>query len=401
MSIRTAICRSIDEVNRQDWAKVCDPSCDFLMDPRLLAAAEASMRAGTVLAHPHACETHFWYLLAYLNDEPVGAACVTEFDVDTMVFASPLAHRVVAKVRRLFPRYLKFRVTFCGLPISIGGSNLRVTAGAEAPQVVRQLNDAIEQISRDRRTWLVVYKELDRHEAELVAPLASADYVRAESLPMNRIARTFDSFHEMLGAMRSHYRYKIIRSRKKFARSGLKLHRLTGREAIEALYTPEVHALYESVTRQAEHRLEILPRQFFLELASRFAEELVFTTISQDARVLAFAWSLRHGGIYRNLFVGVDYERIQETDAYFNLMIEDTAYAMDQPVDEIYVGQSADDFKSRLGCTADPRYVFIKVTNRWLRWWFHKFHDSLLTPPPRGPQRDLFKSDAVPLNAAG
>ena len=88
--------------------------------------------------------------------------------------------------------------------------------------------------------------------------------------------------------------------------------------------------------------------------------------------MLAFAWSLRHGAIYRNLFVGIDYDQNEESDAYFNLMVEDVAHAMSQPVEEILVGQTADDFKSRLGCTSDPRYLFIKVTNGFIRWWFHQ-----------------------------
>ena len=62
--------------------------------------------------------------------------------------------------------------------------------------------------------------------------------------------------------MRSHYRYKIARSRKKFAQSGLKLARTTGRAAIEEIYTPALHAMYERVTCRAEHRLEILPREY-------------------------------------------------------------------------------------------------------------------------------------------
>jgi predicted N-acyltransferase len=369
MTFRTITLRSIGQVNLEDWNKICDSRRDFLMHPGLLAAAEASMGNGG--------GTLFWYLLAYREEEPVGAACVTEYPLDTMLFASPLAQRVVANVRRLFPRYLKFRVTFCGLPISIAGSNLRVVAGVDAAAVVRALNERIEQISRERNTWLVIFKELNRHEAELLAPLQSLGFVRAESLPMNLITNEFGSFD--------------ARSRKKLSQSGCAVHRLRGRASIERLYTPKLHAMYEGVVRRAEHRLEILPRTFFLELAERFPEELVFTTVTHGAEVLAFAWSVLHGRIYRNLFVGIDYNSNEETDAYFNLMIEDTAHAMEQSVDVIFVGQSADEFKSRIGCTPDPRFLYIRVTNRLLRWCFLKMKSSFLTPPTSAQPRDVFK----------
>ena len=394
MSLRIVTSRSVQQLQVEDWCRVCDVQNDLLMHPAFLAAAEASLAAGTAGAQASGCETHFWHLLAYEGDKPVGAACVSEYPLDTMVFASPLAQRVVANVRRVFPSYLKFRVTFCGLPISTAGSNLRVAAGADADEVIRALNDAVEQISRERKTWLIVYKELDEAEAERAAVLEKQRFVRAESLPMNRIVQRHSGFAAFIDAMRSHYRYKIARSRKKFALSGLKLERTSGLAAIEAAYTPTHHAMYERVTCRAEHRLEILPREYFLELASRFPDELILTTIAHDSEVIALAWSLRHGTVYRNLFVGIDYEQNEESDAYFNLMIEDVAHAMDEPVGEIMVGQTADEFKSRLGCTSDPRYLFVKLTNRALQWWFLRFQSSFFPPLPPPPQRDVFKPEA-------
>ena len=390
MSLRIEIRRAIQETNLEDWKAVCAPERDLMMHPKLLEAAEKSLTAGARDAADE-WDTQFWYLLAYQNDKPVGAACVTEFTLDTMVFASTLAQRVVAVVRRIIPRYLKFRVTFCGLPISTAGSHLRLLAGDHSSDIVLALNRAVEEIARDRKTWLIVYKEFDSNEAELLQPLERAGFVRADSLPMNRIVNDFGSFTAMLSAMRSHYRYKIARSRNKFAKSGLTLTRTSGVASIEKQYPVALHAMYERVAGRAAHRLEILPREFFVELAARFPDELIFTTVSQDDDVLAFAWSLQHGGTYRNLFVGIDYDRNEETDCYFNLMLEDVAYALAQPVDEILVGQTADDFKSRLGCTPDPRYIYVKVTRAWLRWCFLKMQHLFLTPAPKALDRNVFK----------
>lgn len=391
MPLTVVTARSIRDLNPVDWGHVCDPNHDLLMSPGLLQAAEASLGPTSDSTAVPSDRTLFWYLLVYDGDRPVGAACVTEFPLDTMVFASPLALRVVGQVRRWFPRYLKFRVTFCGLPISVAGSNVRIAPDAAAGDVLMAINQAVEQIARDRRTWLVVYKEPNGEEAKMLQPLLSSGFVMAESLPMNRIANEFGSFDAMLDAMRSHYRYKIARSRQKFLSSGLTVTRTIDPTALRSLYTPELHELYIRVVLKAEHRLEILPREFFFELAKRFPNDLTLTTIAQKERVLAFAWSLRHGSIYRNLFVGVDYDRNAETDAYFNLMLEDIAHAMDLPVDEIQMGQTADDFKSRLGCTPDPRYLFIKVNNRFLLWWFRRFESSFLAPPPLPPPRHVFK----------
>jgi predicted N-acyltransferase len=393
MALAVTSYSSIECVDLADWGQVCDVANDLLMHPAFLGAAEAGLRSGTDGAKSSGVATEFWYLLAYEGATPVGAACVTEYPLDTMVLASPLAHRVVAVVRKFFPRYLKFRVTWCGLPISTAGSNLRIVAGADVEAVLAAINARIEKISRRRKTWLVVHKELDPREAARFGSIAEAGYVRADSLPMNRILRRHENFEAMLSAMRSHYRYKIAKSRKKLAASGVEACRTSDPEEIAAAYTPALHAMYERVTLRSEHRLEVLPREYFLELAARFPGELQLTMLRHEGRVIAFAWSLRHGKTYRNLFVGIDDDQNEESDAYFNLMVEDVAQAMSQPIDEMLVGQTADDFKSRLGCTSDARYLFIKVTNGFIRWWFNRFQESFLTPPPAPPQRDVFRQE--------
>jgi predicted N-acyltransferase len=394
MPLEIVTTSSISQTDLQAWTRVCGAD-DLLMHPGFLEAAEASMRAGTVGAKACGCDTHFWYLLAYSDGEPVGAACVTEYPLDTMVFAAPFSQWLVGHVRRIIPNYLKFRVTFCGLPISTAGSNVRVVAGVDPSSVVRALNAAVEQIARQRKTWLIVYKEFTDGEVESFAALHGAGYVQGESLPMNRIVNRFRSFSAMLGEMRSHYRYKISRSRKKFAQSNLRLERTTGLAAIEPIYTPALHAMYERVTLRAEHRLEILPREYFLELAARFPDGLILTTIRDGDKVLAFAWSLRHGSEYHNLFVGIDYERNEESDAYFNLMTEDIAHALDGGVEEVLVGQTADEFKSRLGCTSDPRWLLIKVTSPAVHWIFRKLQSQFFTPLPPTTDRDVFKHETT------
>lgn len=349
------------------------------------------MGPGTAGAAATGTEARFWYLLAYQDDVPVGAACVTEYALDASVFASRFSQWVVSIVRRVFPCYLKFRATFCGLPISTSGSNVRVVDDADRHRVLKALNDAVERIAGERRSWLVIYKELDAHQAAEFDALSLPGYVKAESLPMNRLVNRFGSLTNLLNAMRSHYRYKIMKSQAKLVANGLTVARISDPDAIRAQYTPELHRLYEHVVGRAKERLEILPREFFLELADRFRERLTLTTISDDERVVGLSWSLFHGTIYRNLFVGVDYERNDHGDVYFNLMIEGIAQGLQSPAEEIYVGQTADDFKSRLGCTPMPRYLFIKATNGFLRWCLLLFKSSILTSPPPVPPRNVFK----------
>jgi predicted N-acyltransferase len=394
-AIRAHVVASTDSIPWDDWQKLC-PNADAMMDRRFLAATERSMS-----------DTHrFWYVTLYdANDdaehEPLAVACVSYFVLDAVLLASPWIRRAVGWVRWIVPRYLKFRVILCGMPVSAGGSNLRLAPDVESGPVMEALNRELVRIAKQQRAWLVVAKEFDPDECRYVDHLARLGYLRTDSPPMNEFRHRYADFDAFLAEVRSHYRYKINRSRKKFAKAGLRVERYTDPAAIAPLYTPEVHRLYEDVVARAEHKLEVLPREFFMQMSAQFGPQVSLTVVRQGDRIVGFAWGLHTEGVYRNLFVGVDYTINDETDVYFNLMMQDLDFALRSGAAEILVGQTADVFKSRLGCESTPRVVYIKCVARWLHELMKLTAPILFPPLPLPPARDLFKPATEEAAAGG
>ncbi|MCE9554387.1 MAG: GNAT family N-acetyltransferase [Planctomycetes bacterium] len=379
--ITCRIAENVDALDLADWHRVCDPD-DALMDPRLLGAVQASAPK----------DNRFWYLTFYNTaQEPIAAACVSLFVIDGAMFAKPWARHLLGYTRCIFPRYLKFRVLFCGLPLSTGCSHLRLAPGADAGAVMTALDRELNKLRRQQRAWLVVAKEFDSDERGHADHLTGLGYLRVDSLPMNTFRHRYASFDAFLADVRSHYRYKINRSRKKFTKAGLKVEHLTDTDAILRLYTPELHQLYVDVVSKAEHKLEILSHQFFVELVRKFGSQVSLTVVRQGERIVAYGWGLKTGDTYRNLFVGIDYTLNDESDVYFNLMMHDLDYGLRQGACPLLVGQTSDVFKSRLGCQAEPRFVYIKATAWWLHWSIRATKDWFFPPFAPPPPRDLLK----------
>jgi hypothetical protein len=57
----------------------------------------------------------------------------------------------------------------------------------------------------------------------------------------------------------------------------------------------------------------------------------------------------------------------------------------------LLVGQTSDVFKSRLGCQAEPRFVYIKAGPWWLHLAMRATADWLFPPFSPPPKRDLLK----------
>ena len=130
-------------------------------------------------------------------------------------------------------------------------------------------------------------------------------------------------------------------------------------------YTNEVHRLYYAVVDRAENKLEILPAEFFRQLVRQFPGEMSLSLIRErrSDRGFRLGFDSRRRVTEpvhrRGLFVSIP-RRICISTRCCGASI--SGYA--SGVSDIFVGQSADDFKPRIGCYHRPRYIYLKATNR-------------------------------------
>ena len=345
---------------------------DFYMDPRFIAAIEETAAA----------KEHIWSVLVYDNDnQPAGSANLCFYLLDGAVLCSPQPRRAVQAIRRVWPGCLQLPVLFCGLPFSAGQSHLRIAAAADAREVLLQLDLAMTRLAAESGAVVIVCKEFTDRDLSRTESLRQLGYVRGHSLPMNYFSGGFRDFDHFCSALRSHYRYKIHRSQRKFAAAGFRVAHFHGAEALPH-YTDEVHQLYVAVHDRAEAKLEMLPAAFFRQLAVQCGDCTRLTAVFQGPRIVAFSWGVACDSAYQNVFVGLDYSLNDDYDLYFNLMASDLDDALRSGAKEIQVGQTADVFKLRLGCCPQPRYVYVKGT-RWFTAGPVRWTRALVMPRPR------------------
>jgi predicted N-acyltransferase len=381
-SYSISLARCINERNVDEWVAACGGPPEAVMDPRFLRAVENSMGA----------DAQFYNVVVRdAANQPAAAAFLTLYNLDSMLLAPPRWKKAVTWLRTLCPRLLKFRVLMCGCPVSTGESHLRIAPGADSQAVLRELDQLLMEIGRTEGALYVVFKEFDPEQAAQISGLSALGYVRVDSPPMNYLPTRFRDFDHMCASFRSRYRNQLLRSRKKFEPSGLRVVHLRGGMGVDALYTEDVHRLYLGVLGRAELKLECLPAEFFRELARQFPDEAAFTLIYQDKRIVAFMCGIYLQDEYLNLFCGYDYESNDESDLYFNLMYEDLDYALRQKMKFIHVGQTANDFKSRMGCFLEPRSFYIKARLSLLQPVLRASCPYLFPPAPPIHERNLFR----------
>ncbi len=371
---------AVEKIPVDTWQALCRPGHDVFMDLRFLRLFEQTA-PGNVQC--------YYVLVRDAMGEPAGAACFSLCELDAALLCQDYVARRITRIRRLWPRYLRFRALFCGLPFSAGQSHVRLAPNAEPAAVIDALHAAAISVARRNRSWLVIFKEFVAEDAVL-PHLRRLGYVCGHSLPMNCADTRFRSLDEFCASLRSHYRYKMKRSMRKFQKAGMRVEHLQGPAILDA-YTDEVHRLYDAVVDAAAVRLERLPARFFRELVRALPEYVGLTAVRHQDRIVAFAWRLFADGVYHDLFVGIDYNLEIDCDLYFNLMACDLDMAFQAGTREIQMGQTADTFKSRLGCHQEARYVGVKTLPFWLRLPFRAAARWIFPLPSPLPARDLFR----------
>ncbi|MDH5178192.1 MAG: GNAT family N-acetyltransferase [Gammaproteobacteria bacterium] len=347
---------STEDIPWDDWEQVRRSAQDGMvigMEPDFLAIIERTMGDCSKI----------WYALIYDdNQQPVAVAVLTTLTVDLAIMAGKGIQRTVNALRKIKSSLMKVTIMFVGIPVSIGQKGMLFVPGADQEAILAELDKVVVRLGKQEKAPFACYKEHIAEELDELQPLLKLGYLRQDSLDMHVFNERFSSFEDYLSNLSSHRRHDVKRSLRKVEKAGVEIKRYTSAEDICRLYTTEIHAMYNAVVDQSDNKFEILPREFFLDLASSFAGKVALTCLVQNEKILAYNWSLNLHDHYHFMFCGNDYSLNNKLDLYFNLMYAELDYAFKSGASEIHVGQTAPHFKMRMGCVQLPLYLYIKGT---------------------------------------
>jgi hypothetical protein len=373
---------SIDQVDLGDWERVraaCGSSS--FMDPRFISAVESSMKQ----------ECRFWYVIAYDEDShPAACACLCAMTIDVADLASPRVASIIRRAPKVLSRFRFLKGLFCGLPGSPGEKSLALTSN---PALLALLNEAISALAARTGTDVIVYKEFGEGDLASMDALLDLGYRRIPTQPMHFFKPAFPDFAHFCAALASRHRKTINRSLRKLEPAGVKVSVLTDPEQIVKAYVPEVHDLYYQMVGKAEVNMELLPIEFFHQLAVDLKGKVELVTLAKESRIIAIGWCLHDNSDYHMLYAGLDYSLNSELDLYFNLMYATLDRALRKGVSKIHVGQTAGVFKARLGCYSEPLYAFIKGHGLLMSWLVRHGAGLVLAEMPATPPSDILRKE--------
>jgi len=198
----------------------------------------------------------------------------------------------------------------------------------------------LDKLIADYRRRKGLYLILNLPEYPLLTEKAAIGETLSTCLFHNHFSSCEDYFH----ALRGNYRRRLKRALKKGASLRVEL-------INNADYTEALHQLYMQVRLKSPYPLETLGHEFF----KLFEGEIY--VFYDDADPVAFVALQRFGQELCFVFGGMDYSQRDKFDLYYNMLLLILRLAIQQGVEWVNFGQTAEHSKLRIGCTLAKRYM--------------------------------------------
>jgi len=371
---------SVNKIPENEWNELVGAENAFLRH-QYLRIVEESFTSGY----------RFWYLVIKEKGKTVALVSLFSMPVYLDMLSAQVIRNISKKVRKIFKKFLVINPLFVGSPPSIGNNTIIIREGANESNVLEVIVKEVEQIARANQLQMIVYKEFEDKDCVYMDKLTeNFNYIKVNSLPTNKFIIKWSSFDEYMKALKKSYRQSISSSLRKINSEDIKVKIITG---FSSIFEDYHYGLYEAVLKKAEFQLEKLTPDYFRKIATVPDNEACMVSIIKDDLILGYILVSNSGkNSISAMFAGINYDYNRQFDIYFNLSYEVVKLAIERKKEGIEFGQNSYKFKSRIGCSQYPLYIYLKHRNRLWHYIIDKLAPSLF-PRMELQEKSVFKTE--------
>ncbi len=375
--LKTKIFHSLGEIPQRDW----DGLCAF-------GSVAMSREFWGVVERSGMNDFVYRYIIAYQDALPVAIAAVYTVTTDIAIFAPPLVRRVLDGFRKIFPRFLKWKMLECGTPITISSPPYIRSAAVSDDLVIDALNRDFRRLAKSERCLIIVVRDFEPNALDLRASFRRLGYHWTDSLPNTYMDIRWRTPHQYQASMRSYFRSKLNKHLKRNLEVGVR-HELIDDFAplAETLCAQwmEVH------THASEFQREVLTPTFYRELPACMGALAKVLLFYRGDALVGHALLLMDGDMLRWLYVGREKAENDSLYIYVAEKVVETAILLGAK--RLEMGLTTYPIKQDLGAEVVPIKLAIRAS--WgLINPFVGLGYALLNKVPKPSPRQVFKSAA-------
>jgi len=316
---------------------------------------------GLELGHLQAIEVsrindiHPYYIIGYLEEEPVGIAYCFSIRVDLARMTNSYPAEVVETVKTWKPEFMEMRIVEVGHLASLG-----TTIEVAQPYItdfLRALSGKIDEIASLEKAELCIIRDIPAVRYNEFCELKECGYRPAMGFPVARMKLNWNSFDGYLASLKSKKRNNIRHRRAKLQAPEITV------KIIEdyAPYSERLAGLWTNVAkRQNGYEHERLTPAYFEAMSQYLKGRSHVVAVKQNGKIVAFGLNLIGDEEYFGVAEGLDYDVRDLYDLYANNIFEGLRVACELGKKTFNIGITTYDFKTFIGAELDPCIYFVK-----------------------------------------
>ncbi len=350
--------------------------------PRALASERKDRRFYEILEETMPQDFEYRYF-AIRDDGGEVRAIVPFFVIDVDMLAGvPRIQGLAARVRRLWPRFMRLRTLMVGCVAGEGhlddGDELSTAAQA------RSLARTIVAHAAAQRARLIVFKEFQTGYRGDLACLQKAGFTRAPSMPMVSLDIDYPDFETFMARVLSYRTRKDLNVKFRRAATAGPLE-LTVVNDITPLID-DVYPLYLQVYERARLRFERLTPAYLCRLGRDMPDKTLFFVWRLNNRIVAFSLCMVNRDEMFGEYLGFDYAVALDLHLYHLVVRDVLGWAMAHGYKTFRSSEGGYDPKLHLRFSLDPVDLYVRhgsavvnaILSRLLPWMVPVSYDPVL-----------------------
>ena len=275
---------------------------------------------------------------------------------------------LLARVRRLFPGFLKLRMLMVGCSAGEGDIVLEKQS-RDIAWTVEALRESLTPVARRLKAMLIVFKDFPKFYRKSLDQLRRFGFTRVPSMPATRLDLNFADFEAYLKTRIGYTMRKNLR--RKF--------RKTEGRSIECQvvtdltpYVDEVYPLYQQTLSRSELKFEELNKSYLCELGRRMNDRARFFIWRLEGRIIAFASTIVHKGVLRDNYIGLDYSVALNYHLYFVTWRDTIVWAVENGMHTYHSAPLNYDPKYHFRMELEPLDLYVRSPNGLLNAVFKR-----------------------------
>jgi hypothetical protein len=280
-------------------------------------------------------------------------------DQDLLAGMTGPAPKIVAGIRRLWPRFMRAWTLMVGCAAGEGHLD-----GDEASQNATALAFArsLPGLARELNCVMIVLKEFPAKYRAPLQCLRDAGFARVPSMPMTTLNIAYKNFEDYLAQNLSPgTRAKTRRKLRVAERAQPPITMDTVGDATGIV--DDIYPLYVKVYERSPLQFEKLTKEFLCEIGRRMPDKVRFFVWRQDSRIIAFGLCTLQGDSICHEYVGFDYSVAFELNLYYRVFHDIIEWAIANGCKRFYSGSLNYDPKWHLRQSLYPVDLYVRHTS--------------------------------------